>query len=114
MGLSDSELSEMMVFARNVVRILLKAFGASAFNWTIQEGEEAGQTVPHLHLHLIPRESNDLPQPGDWYPLLKKSETEIIDSDTRPKLTPDEMRTIVEKIRATARKMNATIISPRR
>jgi bis(5'-adenosyl)-triphosphatase len=97
--LIDSELSEMMLFSRNTVRTLLKAFNAKAFNWTIQEGEEAGQTVPHLHLHLIPREPNDLPQPGDWYPLLKKSESEVIDSASRPRLTRDEMREIVEKIR---------------
>lgn len=109
--LNEAELCEMTVFARDVVRILLKAFGVSAFNWTIQEGEEAGQSVPHLHLHLIPREPNDLPRPGDWYPLLQKSETEVIDSDTRPRLTADEIKAIVENIRATARKMNTTIPS---
>jgi bis(5'-adenosyl)-triphosphatase len=112
MELNDSELCEMMVFARDAVKILLKAFAVSAFNWTIQEGEEAGQTVPHLHLHLIPREPNDLPQSGDWYPLLKKSETEAIDSDTRPRLMPDEMKAIVGKIRATAKEMNILLSSP--
>ena len=105
MDLSDPELGEMMVFARNTVRLLLKTFGVKAFNWTIQEGEEAGQTVPHLHVHLIPREPNDLPQPGDWYPLLRQSESEIIDSESRSRLTPDEMQKIVMKIRETAKTM---------
>lgn len=104
MDLSDSELCEMMIFGRDVVRILLRAFDSAAFNWTIQEGEEAGQTVQHLHMHLIPRESNDLPQPGDWYPLLRKSQLEVIDSDSRPRLTPHEMQEVVARIRQVAEK----------
>jgi bis(5'-adenosyl)-triphosphatase len=105
MDLSDSELCEMMIFGRDVVRILLRAFDAAAFNWTIQEGEEAGQTVPHLHIHLIPRKSNDLPQPGDWYPLLRKSQLEVIDSDSRPRLTPHEMKEIVSRIKQVAEEL---------
>ena len=105
MDLSESELCEMMIFGRNVVRILLSAFGVAAFNWTIQEGEEAGQTVPHLHMHLIPRESNDLPRPGDWYPLLRESQSAVIDSDSRPQLTPHEMKEVVTRIRHVAKKL---------
>ena len=109
--LTDSELCEMMIFSRSTVRILLETFGVGAFNWTIQDGEAAGQTVPHLHLHLIPRELNDLPHPGDWYPLLRKSQAEIIDSDSRPRLTSEDMKPIVTKIRETAAKMKLASIS---
>mgnify|MGYP002640435255 CR=1 FL=1 len=99
MELSDFELSEMMIFARKTVKLLMKAFSVNAFNWTIQEGIEAGQTVPHLHLHLIPRAEKDLPQPGDWYPLLKASEEETIDSEARPKHSYEEIAQISEKLR---------------
>ncbi len=99
MALSDPALGEMMVFSRNVVRVLLQVFGAAAFNWTVQEGVEAGQTVPHFHLHLTPRKTDDLPQPGDWYPLLRKSEAEIIDSELRSKLTSQEMAAMVNRIK---------------
>lgn len=88
----------MMTFSRNITKMLLELFKSSGFDWTIQEGEDAGQSVPHLHLHLIPRKSNDLPQPGDWYPLLRESESEIIDSRTRARLLPDEMNLIVSEI----------------
>ena len=100
MELSDAELCEMTIFARKTVKLLMKAFSLTAFNWTIQEGVEAGQTVPHLHLHLIPRAEKDLPQPGDWYPLLKESEEEIIDSEARPKHSHEEIVQIVEKLQA--------------
>lgn len=104
MYLSDNELCEMMIFGRNVVAKLLAAFKAQAFNWTIQEGEEAGQTVPHLHLHLhlIPRKTKDLPQPGDWYPLLQNNinnHVDVIDSETRLRLTPEEIKKIVSHLK---------------
>ncbi len=103
--LSDPELCEMTLFARKTVNLLMKTFGAKAFNWTIQEGEEAGQTVPHLHLHLIPRVEKDLPHPGDWYPLLKESEAKIIDSDVRSRFSYDEIVQVVERIRSVAKEM---------
>jgi bis(5'-adenosyl)-triphosphatase len=93
--LSDAELCELMIFSRSMVRLLLRAFNAEAFNWTIQEGAAAGQTVSHLHLHLIPRESGDLKRPGDWYPLLRQSEPQLLDSTSRNRLTPAEIKQIV-------------------
>lgn len=34
-----------------------------AYNIGINDGPAAGQTVPHLHIHLIPRYKNDVPDP---------------------------------------------------
>jgi diadenosine tetraphosphate (Ap4A) HIT family hydrolase len=33
------------------------------YNIGINDGSAAGQTVPHLHIHLIPRYTGDLPDP---------------------------------------------------
>lgn len=35
----------------------------SAFNIGINSGPDAGQTIFHTHIHLIPRRKNDVPQP---------------------------------------------------
>ncbi len=100
LDLTDSEAGEMMVFARQVVQTLLQAFHGRAFDWTIQEGVEAGQSVPHLHLHLIPRKAEDLPAPGDWYPVLMDSlNIDAIDSPKRPTLSREEMGRIVAHLR---------------
>lgn len=99
MEFTDSELSELMVFSRNVLTILIKVFKAEAFNWTIQEGAQAGQTISHLHLHLIPRKRNDLSNPGNWYPELLRSESERIESEPRRRLTEDETRDVVLRIK---------------
>lgn len=99
MDLNDSELSEFMIFGRNVAKILIKAFKTPSFNWTIQEKEEAGQTIAHLHMHIIPRKQGDLPQPGDWYPLLQKNQSEVIDSTSRTRLTVQQIREMVSYIK---------------
>ena len=38
-------------------------FAPDGFNIGINDGPAAGQTVPHLHIHLIPRFSGDLVDP---------------------------------------------------
>jgi len=34
-----------------------------AYNIGINDGQQAGQTVPHCHIHLIPRYQGDVPDP---------------------------------------------------
>jgi len=56
---------------RNALWTLLDAAKAAAttefqpdgFNIGINDGPAAGQTVPHLHIHLIPRFHGDQPDP---------------------------------------------------
>jgi bis(5'-adenosyl)-triphosphatase len=97
--LSDADLAAFVLFARRITRLLARAFTADGFDWTIQDGRSAGQTVPHLHLHIIPRHLGDLPEPGDWYPALMASESAQIDSDVRPRLTPAEHTHVTAHLR---------------
>lgn len=99
LDLDDAEACEMSVFAKKVTGFLQAAFKSDGINWTIQDGASAGQSVSHLHLHLIPRSEGDLPHPGEWYPLLKQSTGRFIDDATRTKLSPDQLRAIVEHLR---------------
>lgn len=91
----DELMTEMVMFSRRVIKILSRAFNTDSFDWTLQEGAAAGQTVEHMHIHIIPRQKKDLPKPGSWYPKLKNMEAEIIDSLSRPRLTTEEMREVV-------------------
>jgi diadenosine tetraphosphate (Ap4A) HIT family hydrolase len=38
-------------------------FQADGYNIGVNCGEAAGQTVEHLHLHVIPRHDGDVPDP---------------------------------------------------
>ncbi|MBN2521293.1 MAG: HIT family protein [Bacteroidales bacterium] len=99
--LEQSERAELMEFSMITVELLQKAFKAKAFDWTIQEGVAAGQTVNHLHLHIIPRKEKDLANPGDWYPLIAQNESDIyVDSELRPKLSIDELKSVVDMIKS--------------
>ncbi|KAF4126796.1 bis(5'-adenosyl)-triphosphatase [Geosmithia morbida] len=44
-----------------------EALMAGSFTVAVQDGPEAGQTVPHVHVHVIPRTRGDLPRPDDIY-----------------------------------------------
>ncbi|MDP2424544.1 MAG: HIT family protein [Bacteroidales bacterium] len=77
---TGEEFSEFFSFARKVTQSLLKAFETDAFNWSLQEKEAGGQTVGHLHLHIIVRKQHDLGKPGDWYAMLQQSQNQHIDS----------------------------------
>jgi len=41
----------------------INRLGPRAFTIGINDGEAAGQTVEHVHLHVIPRTSGDVPDP---------------------------------------------------
>lgn len=42
-------------------------FKAEALTIAVQDGPAAGQTVPHVHVHIIPRKSDDFPQNDQVY-----------------------------------------------
>jgi diadenosine tetraphosphate (Ap4A) HIT family hydrolase len=44
-------------------RVILRDLKPDGFNIGINDGEIAGQTVPHLHIHLIPRYKGDANDP---------------------------------------------------
>lgn len=104
-SLTEAELADISIFGRRVTKALLEAFNADGFNWSIQERAEAGQTVSHLHLHVIPRRPYDLPHPGDWYPRLREAEEEAVDSADRRRLRPTDLDRVLHHVRAVAQRV---------
>jgi diadenosine tetraphosphate (Ap4A) HIT family hydrolase len=54
------ELLMLLSDAKSALDVELQPKG---YNVGINDGPAAGQTVPHLHIHLIPRFTGDLPDP---------------------------------------------------
>ncbi len=57
--LSFKEWTAILDLKKIVCKSLKKVFGSEGFNFAWNEGEMAGQTVPHFHLHVLPRKSGD-------------------------------------------------------
>ncbi|KAL8737041.1 MAG: hypothetical protein Q9181_002085 [Wetmoreana brouardii] len=62
--LNHSEVTDLFLTVQEVGRMVERVYGASSLNIAIQDGPAAGQSVPHLHTHIIPRESADLDNQG--------------------------------------------------
>lgn len=55
----DATLSALMLAAARIAKAVNKAFHPDGFT-LLQANKAAGwQTVPHLHLHVLPRHAND-------------------------------------------------------
>jgi len=57
--LDDALAAKALVTAKKVAGKIKNALGAVGFNLVQNNGEAAGQTVFHFHMHLIPRYEND-------------------------------------------------------
>lgn len=61
--LEDGEREALMALLDRARLILDDAFRPDAYNIGINDGAAAGQTIGHLHIHLIPRFHGDQPDP---------------------------------------------------
>lgn len=61
--LSEEEQADCIRLLNKVKVYLEEKYSPDAFNVGINVGEAAGQTVPHVHIHLIPRYAGDVPEP---------------------------------------------------
>lgn len=61
--LSDQERNVLFSFIEECKMKIDAELQPDAFNFGINQGEAAGQTVPHLHLHIIPRYLGDMEEP---------------------------------------------------
>ena len=60
---TDVERTDLMSLLAAARADLDREFHPSGYNIGINDGAAAGQTVPHLHIHLIPRYDGDRDDP---------------------------------------------------
>jgi diadenosine tetraphosphate (Ap4A) HIT family hydrolase len=61
--LEDAALRDLWQLVGRVRDHLLERYAPDAFTIGVNDGEAAGQTVSHAHVHVIPRRKGDVPDP---------------------------------------------------
>ena len=61
--LPGDELAHLWDQVRHVRQLLMGQFHPDAFNIGLNDGEPAGQTVMHAHIHVVPRFRGDVADP---------------------------------------------------
>ena len=73
-------LSHVICTVKKVSNHLVDNCGYEGVDLMCANGESAGQTMPHLHIHIIPRRTNDgLGSKGEWpsFPGAKRDIREV-------------------------------------
>ena len=72
----EATLKEMDAITRLIIEVkgkLDQQFHPDGYNIGVNVGAAAGQTIFHLHVHVIPRYSGDVPDPRGGIMRIKKS-----------------------------------------
>lgn len=91
--LTEAEIVDMYTSAQKIGGMLQNHYQATSLTISMQDGPEAGQSVSHVHLHVLPRKAGDFRNNDDIYPALEKNAKELIrvDADDRKDRTVQEM-----------------------
>lgn len=57
--LTEEEMRAIEDLRVKILDALSKTFGSGGFNFAWNDGKVAGQSVPHFHLHIVPRKEGD-------------------------------------------------------
>ncbi|KAJ5175926.1 ADP-ribose diphosphatase [Penicillium canariense] len=122
--LTPAETSDLFLTVRRVGRMVERVYGAASLNIAVQDGVHAGQSVPHVHAHIIPRKPADLDpidavygmlggEDGDVGKALRETQTgrhtnsespkkrtrfPVVDNEARKPRSAEEMQTEAEML----------------
>jgi bis(5'-adenosyl)-triphosphatase len=72
--LTCEEVAELYHLAQRVGIMLQSQFGANALTLNVQDGDDAGQSIPHVHVHVLPRKPGDFTNNDDIYDAIDRGE----------------------------------------
>ncbi|CAN1312640.1 Bifunctional bis(5'-adenosyl)-triphosphatase/adenylylsulfatase FHIT [Linum perenne] len=75
--LTAAETGDLWLTAQKVGSQLESFHKATSLTFAIQDGPQAGQTVPHVHIHILPRKGGDFENNDEIYDAIDAKEKEL-------------------------------------
>ena len=100
--LNAEEVCDLFLAAQLALEVTEAHFEATASTMSVQDGKEAGQTVEHVHVHVLPRKAGDFAENDDVYTALAthdrtdgggwRSEEEMVQEAVAIRKTLDKLK----------------------
>ncbi|KYQ92451.1 hypothetical protein DLAC_06433 [Tieghemostelium lacteum] len=88
--LTGEEVKDLWLSAQKISTVIEKHYKGDGLTFAIQDGKNAGQTVAHVHIHIIPRRPKDFENNDEIYSAIEKE---------RPARTLEEMKLEADELR---------------
>ena len=101
--LGAEEVCDLFLAAKLALEVSEAHFEATSSTMSVQDGREAGQTVEHVHVHVLPRKAGDFAENDDVYTALAthdrqdggwRSEEEMVEEASAIRKTLDKLRSV--------------------
>lgn len=70
--LTEEEVSDLFCSTQKIAEVVEKEFKGTSLTISIQDGPEAGQSIEHVHVHILPRRKGDFINNDDIYKVLQE------------------------------------------
>lgn len=98
--LTRDEVVDLWTTVHTIAPVLEKHFGGTGLSVAVQDGPSAGQTVPHVHVHIIPRVDGDFERNDEIYEELDRVGSQRgVDNESRAARSKDEMKEEASSLR---------------
>lgn len=81
--LTGEEVQDIWSLAQKVGSVIEEHFEATSLTFAIQDGPAAGQTVPHVHIHILPRRVGDFENNDEIYDAIDTASSEFLTTATQ-------------------------------
>lgn len=79
LDLSPTEIADLFCCVQRVQKAIEEEARVTSSTISIQDGPEAGQTIEHLHVHILPRRKGDFASNDSVYEMLEKHDKHEIE-----------------------------------
>nr|CAB3246040.1 bis(5'-adenosyl)-triphosphatase-like [Phallusia mammillata] len=97
--LKSDEVADLFQCAQRVSTAVEKLYDATSVTLAVQDGPEAGQTIRHVHVHVIPRKAGDFFMNDDIYVELQKHDKPDADGTVKGLRSVRDMEEEAAKLR---------------